>query len=346
MVFFMAGFIGCQKPEDVVTLPTVATIEYHSVSLTAATAVGNIIDNGGDSILERGICLSRNQMPTILDQKVLAGSGNGDFSAGFSGLTANTQYYIRAYAINAVGIAYGNELSLTTYSGSFLRKDSTGPDNFERFEYNSNGQLVKFLQSIGANQGYVDTFIYENNLLVESKYSLGLVLYPATPYARSVYQNVNGLPATSQYYLGTTVHSRYDYVFDNNKRLIKITQRLPNGTTAYVSRFEYDANSNLTKVFRKDLGAPEYMAKEFLNYDNHKNPFYTIPWYFELDLYVYNVDKLSPNNVGQIKTYYPFTPGNPVLTGVSNFTHTYDEEGNLSKIDGFYKPIYFLYGYR
>jgi len=40
--------------------------------------------------------------------------GSADFTSSLTDLTLNTTYYIRAFAINEVGIAYGNELIFKT----------------------------------------------------------------------------------------------------------------------------------------------------------------------------------------------------------------------------------------
>jgi hypothetical protein len=67
-------------------------------------------------VTARGLCWSTNANPTINDSLSLNGSGLGTFSAVLNSLTMNTTYYVRAYATNAQGTGYGNELSFTTTS--------------------------------------------------------------------------------------------------------------------------------------------------------------------------------------------------------------------------------------
>lgn len=58
---------------------------------------------------------STTQNPTIdLTTKTNDGSGTGSFTSTITELTANTTYYVRAYATNSVGTAYGNEVSFPT----------------------------------------------------------------------------------------------------------------------------------------------------------------------------------------------------------------------------------------
>ena len=66
------------------------------------------------TITSRGVCWSKNPTPTTNNNKTIDGSGIGAFTSSLSGLTANTLYYVRAYAINSVGTAYGDEISFTT----------------------------------------------------------------------------------------------------------------------------------------------------------------------------------------------------------------------------------------
>jgi uncharacterized protein (TIGR02145 family) len=96
-------------------LATITTTEISLVDNTSAICGGNITSNGGATVTERGICWSTSPNPTIdLITKVVNGSGGGIFTSSISGLTPATTYYLRAYAINAAGTAYGNEISFVT----------------------------------------------------------------------------------------------------------------------------------------------------------------------------------------------------------------------------------------
>ena len=108
-------------------LATVTTAEATSTA-TSITTGGNVTDNGGYAITERGVCYSTaNEQPTITDEKVLGGSGNGAYNVSITGLSAGITYYIRAYATNTNGTAYGETISIQTKSGnaSVLLSDAT-----------------------------------------------------------------------------------------------------------------------------------------------------------------------------------------------------------------------------
>ena len=98
-----------------ITLPTVTTSTVTSIMPTTANSGGNITSDGGASVTARGVVWNTSQNPTIaLSTKTIDGTGTGNFSSAISGLTANTTYYLRAYATNSVGTAYGNEITFTT----------------------------------------------------------------------------------------------------------------------------------------------------------------------------------------------------------------------------------------
>ncbi len=96
------------------TIATVATTPATKVSCTSATVGGNVTEDGGAEITECGVVYSTNQSPTTEDSKVASGSGLGQFTCNLTDLQDGTTYYVRAYAINAKGTAYGEEVSFTT----------------------------------------------------------------------------------------------------------------------------------------------------------------------------------------------------------------------------------------
>ena len=101
------------------SLPTLTTIEASLITQTTASTGGTISSDGGASITARGVCWSTSSNPTIsLTTKTTDGSGAGAFTSNITGLSANTTYYVRAYATNSVGTAYGNQLNITTLQNS------------------------------------------------------------------------------------------------------------------------------------------------------------------------------------------------------------------------------------
>jgi|GEM_PF-1079374 len=101
-----------------ITSPAITTIAASNVTLDAALSGGIISSGGGATVSARGVCWSTQQHPTTTDNFTTDGSGTGTFTSQLSGLQPSTQYYLRAYATNAAGTAYGNEISFSTMAGS------------------------------------------------------------------------------------------------------------------------------------------------------------------------------------------------------------------------------------
>ncbi len=97
--------------------PTLTTLAVSNITNNSARTGGNITVDGGSSITSRGVCFSKTPNPTTSSIVVQSGSGTGSFNVNLTNLTANTTYYVRAYAINSTGTAYGNEVSFKTSAG-------------------------------------------------------------------------------------------------------------------------------------------------------------------------------------------------------------------------------------
>ena len=99
--------------------PTIVTTQPTNVAYNSATVGGNVTNDGGAEITERGICYSTSTNPTIANTKISNGSGIGAFTCNLTDLQNETTYYVRAYAVNAKGTAYGEEVSFTTLKAPF-----------------------------------------------------------------------------------------------------------------------------------------------------------------------------------------------------------------------------------
>lgn len=99
-------------------MPSVTTGEVTDITQTSAKCSGNVTADGGSAVTERGICWSISHNPTAIDSHATSGSGTGFYTVNITGLVANTTYYVRAYAMNGVGIAYGDEKAFTTLPGA------------------------------------------------------------------------------------------------------------------------------------------------------------------------------------------------------------------------------------
>ncbi|MCR5040272.1 MAG: fibronectin type III domain-containing protein [Bacteroidales bacterium] len=112
--------ISYGMPKSFATLsiekPTVATAQVTNISQTSATSGGEVTDDGGAEVIERGICWGMEQNPTIESNigHMNSGTGTGPFTLNVTNLNSNTTYYVRAYAKNSEGTNYGNEQVFVT----------------------------------------------------------------------------------------------------------------------------------------------------------------------------------------------------------------------------------------
>lgn len=112
--------IGYGDPIEITTqngLAVVSTDSVTAISSTVATCGGRVLSDAGFHVNARGLCWSTSPNPTISNAHTVEGAGLGSFSSGLNNLEPNKTYYVRAYAQNSSGIAYGNQVSFTTLSG-------------------------------------------------------------------------------------------------------------------------------------------------------------------------------------------------------------------------------------
>ena len=84
-----------------------ATDAATSILATSALSGGNVTAEGSASVTERGICWSTGATPTTADSKTTTSGTTGAYSSlSITGLTPETKYYVRAYAIGCQ-TAYG-----------------------------------------------------------------------------------------------------------------------------------------------------------------------------------------------------------------------------------------------
>ena len=92
-----------------VGLPVVITANVTNITDSSAVCGGQVTDDGGDSMTVRGVCINLLPDPTIANRHTVDGNGMGTFTSQLTGLSSNITYYVRAYATNYLGTAYGEK---------------------------------------------------------------------------------------------------------------------------------------------------------------------------------------------------------------------------------------------
>jgi len=95
-------------------MPTVSTSPVINITETTAMSGGVITSDGGQAVTARGVCWGIHSGPTVAGSKTTNGTGTGSFTSNVTGLTNGETYYLRAYATNSIGTAYGLERVFTT----------------------------------------------------------------------------------------------------------------------------------------------------------------------------------------------------------------------------------------
>ena len=165
----VAFFSACHKdPKPNPGCPVVSTNEVTEIGTHSAVCRGTVTDQGGSSILVRGICWSLSHNPTTSDSfensdvyiKSDSVQGVGDFKVQMKGLAANATYYARAYATSSKGISYGEEVSFTTQSyGSDVPEGSVNA----LFSIDENGGKVWFSKGNLQYQPSTGTWRFAEN---------------------------------------------------------------------------------------------------------------------------------------------------------------------------------------
>jgi hypothetical protein len=169
--------------------PVLTTDGITQITGTSAVCGGNVTSEAGEQVTAKGVCWKTSHNPTISNSKTVDGSGLGSFVSAMSGLSDGTRYYVRAYATNLNGTAYGEERSFITYQRpmvttmdvtsktmelAFLQGEVTdeGEEMVTQrgfcWSTSPNPTLDDSQQSSGSGLGEYETFI--GNLLPESHY--------------------------------------------------------------------------------------------------------------------------------------------------------------------------------
>lgn len=99
--------LSCSKQLD----PRIETVKAELNSAVCVTIYGNILDEGGSAVIERGFCWGLNPNPSISDNYVKSDFGLGEFSTQICNLDLVKTYYFRTYAVNAKGTFFGKVMN-------------------------------------------------------------------------------------------------------------------------------------------------------------------------------------------------------------------------------------------
>ena len=94
--------------------PSVEILPASEISYTSFVCSGDVTDSGTYAVTARGFCWSTEPDPVMTGEHLHVGNGAGTFSATLADIQPETTYYVRAYAVNAVGVTYSTPITVTT----------------------------------------------------------------------------------------------------------------------------------------------------------------------------------------------------------------------------------------
>jgi gliding motility-associated-like protein len=140
---------------SVSTEPIVTTTSPSMITSSSASSGGNITSDGGSAVTARGVCWNTSGSPTVSDNSTTDGTGAGVFVSLVSGLEPDKTYYVKAYATNSVGTAYGTEDTFTTLQTQTitfpeLPEKTYGDNDFAAGASASSGITIQYTSSDAA----------------------------------------------------------------------------------------------------------------------------------------------------------------------------------------------------
>lgn len=146
--------------ESSAELPEVTTSAVESVTAVSASSGGVIADAGSSPLTACGVCWSTSENPTTDDQKTTDTPEGNVFTSNITGLEASTTYYVRAYATNGEGTAYGQQLTFTTAAQGYDEGVSNLTGDVEMPAMSGDGMMECLGDMYGVGLHYWSIIIY------------------------------------------------------------------------------------------------------------------------------------------------------------------------------------------
>jgi|GEM_PF-2059363 len=239
---------------------TVSSAALTDLTPTGATAGGTVEADGSSAVTARGVVWSKLATPTLSASKTVDGAGSSTFSSTLAGLLPGTTYFVRAYATNAAGTAYGEEFSFTTVAIP-LAAEPTTPSTLTASEVTTSSVQLNLTGSTGTkhlvlarlttavNATPVDATTYLADAAFGAGTQLGIgnyVVYAGT--GSSV--TVTGLQASSTYTFAVFDYNDNDTPYAENYLTTApgtLTQATPDAPAALLleENFDYPAATTL-----------------------------------------------------------------------------------------------------
>lgn len=168
-----------------INLPSVTTTTISGISYSLIRVGGNVLADGGATVTQRGICWSKNQNPTFSDECNTIDGGLGTFEIELSGLDQNSDYFVRAFASNSAGTAFGEQKTFSTLK--LQKPEAKIAESVNAVSFTANWTEVpeaeRYFIDVSLDSGF-DSFItgFENREVREGTTIFVDPLLPGTNY--------------------------------------------------------------------------------------------------------------------------------------------------------------------
>ena len=269
VISFLLCLTSCSKKSS---LPVVTTSGITSITPTSASSGGNVASDRKTSVTLRGVCWSTSSNPTVTDPHTTDGTGTGSFSSSLTGLVASSLYYVRAFATNSSGTAYGSEVKFTT--GNSGGKTLT----IENQTYTN--ALTGHWDGVYIDRKVQTTFIFRNNSITSIN-SEGYMIQAGDEGVVNVNNNLDGeiITGNAFFWNGTNISStithgifvgyninadiRYNYLY-----------RVPTGMVIKSNGMSYSSAGVAYNIINK-TGCIGIAVKGMHNVPIYNNTFYS-----------------------------------------------------------------------
>ena len=247
------------------------TLEVSSITATTAVLTGEIVDDGYPKYYERGIVYSEQSMPTVeqtLQRLTATMTDDNTYSCQAVGLTLGKTYYVRAYAVNEVGVAYSsNQVSFTTAAVGG-KVTITGVDDINLAEHTAvaHGEILELGDPAYTERGFVYSHtnssptIYNSIVTVEGS---GKGTFDA---------KLTDLARETTYYVRAYVKNEVGVVYSDKTMTFSTEETLPAVETLAATDVDETTYSAVLHGNITSVGSPSYTERGFVYSAEYSNP--------------------------------------------------------------------------
>lgn len=247
------------------------TLEVSSITATTAVLTGEIVDDGYPKYYERGIVYSEQSMPTVeqtLQRLTATMTDDNTYSCQAVGLTLGKTYYVRAYAVNEVGVAYSsNQVSFTTAAVGG-KVTITGVDDINLTDHTAvaHGEILELGDPAYTERGFVYSHtnssptIYNNIVTVEGS---GKGTFDA---------KLTDLARETTYYVRAYVKNEAGVVYSDKTMTFSTEETLPAVETLAATDVDETTYSAVLHGNITSVGSPSYTERGFVYSAEYSNP--------------------------------------------------------------------------